>query len=121
MGFLIINNDEYKMNSIDKLHYMFQAGQSHNKWDKLNFQHEAAMGFESFVPCEFVVHQKAEAMYAFRSQSIGKNHISTTCRYTGETSGPVLSFLTTGQALHIWQSHFAIISGEAVLSFYVRI
>ena len=55
----IINNDEYEMKSIDKLHYTFPAGLSHDKWQKLNVENDAAKGFESFVSCEFVVHQKA--------------------------------------------------------------
>ena len=107
MEFLIINNDEYEMKSIDKLHYMFPAGVSHDKLHKLNIEQDAAKGFESLVRCEFVVHRKPETMYVFRSQSNGKKHNSTTFRYTGEFSGSVMSFKTTDQALHIchpiWQ------------------
>ena len=73
MAFLIINNDEYEMKSIDKLHYMFPAGLSHEKWQKFNIQHDVAKGFESLIPCEFVVHWKPEATYAFRRQCNGKN------------------------------------------------
>jgi len=45
LAFLIINNDEYEMKSIDKLHYTFPAGLSHNSRHKLNIEHDAAMGF----------------------------------------------------------------------------
>ena len=118
---MIIDNDEYEMKSIDKLHYTFLAGLSHDKWHTFNIEHDAAMSFESFVRCEFVVDRKLEATYAFRSQSNGKTHNSTTFRYTGESSGPVMSLVTTDQALHICQFHMAIMSGEARLSCCVRI
>jgi len=95
LAFLIINNDEYEMKSIDKLHYAFPAGLSHDKWHKLNIEHDIAMGFKSFAHCEFVVHRKPEAMYAFRSQRHGKTHNSTTFRNTRESSGPVMSLVTT--------------------------
>jgi hypothetical protein len=72
LAFLIINNDEYEMKSIDKLHYTFPAGLSHDKWYKLNIEHDAVKGFESLVRCKCAVHQKLEAMYAFRRQSNGK-------------------------------------------------
>jgi len=121
LAFLIINNDEYEMKSIDKLHHTFPAGLSHDKWHNLNIAHNTAMGFESFVRCKFVVHRKPEATYAFRSQSNGKTHNSTTFRYTGESSGPVMSLVTTDQAMHICQFHLAIMSGEARLSCCVRI
>ena len=121
MAFLVINNDKYEMKAIDKLHYTFPAGLSHDKWHKLNIEHDAAMGFESFVNCEFVVHRKPEAMYAFRSQSNGKMNNSTTLRYTGESSGPFMSLVTPDQALHICEFHLAIISGEAILSCCVTI
>jgi len=67
--FLIIDNDEYEMKSIDKLHYAFPAGLSHDKWHKLNAMHDAAQGFEAFVSCEIVVHQEPEPTYAFQSQN----------------------------------------------------
>jgi len=72
LAFLIINNDEYEMKSIDKLHYMFPPGLSHDKCHKLNIVHDTVKGFQSLVRCEFVVHRKPEATYAFRSQSNGK-------------------------------------------------
>ena len=109
------------MKSIDKLHYTFPAGLSHVNWHKLNIEHDAAMGFESFVHCKFVVHRKPEATSAFWSQSNGKSHNSTTFTYTWESSGPVMSLVTTDQALHICQFHLAILSGEAILSCCVRI
>jgi hypothetical protein len=40
--FLILNNDGYEIKSIDKLHYIFLAGLSHNKWQKLNIEDDAA-------------------------------------------------------------------------------
>jgi len=61
---LIINNDECKLKSIDKLHYTFPAGLSHDKWHKLNIEHDAAKGLELLVGCEFVVHRKPEPTYA---------------------------------------------------------
>jgi len=66
---MIINHDEYVMKSMDKLDHTFLAGLPHNKWNKLHIQHDAAKGFESFVSCKFVVHQKTEATYTFRSQN----------------------------------------------------
>lgn len=65
LAFLIIDNDEYEMKSINKLHYKFPAGLSHDNWDKLNGKHLAAKGFEPFVSCEFVVHWKPETTYTF--------------------------------------------------------
>ena len=72
MAYLIINNDEYKMKSIGKLHYTFPAALSHDKWHNFNIEHNAAKGFESLVCCKFVVHRKPEGTYTFRSQSNGK-------------------------------------------------
>ena len=109
------------MKSIDKLHYTFPAGLFHNKRHELNIEHDAAMRFESFVRCDFEVRWMPEAMYALRSQSNGKTHNSTTFRYTGESSGPVMSLVTTDQALHICQFHLAIMSGKAILSCCVGI
>jgi hypothetical protein len=63
--FLIINNDEYQMKSIDRLHYTFPAGLSDDKWCKFNFKHDAAKGFQSLVHCEFVVYRKPVATYTF--------------------------------------------------------
>ena len=57
------------MMSIDKLHYTFLAGLSHDKWDMMNDVHDAAKFFESFVSCEFVAHRKPEATSAFPSQN----------------------------------------------------
>jgi len=51
LAFWMINNDEYQMKSIDKLHYMFPAGLSYDKWHKLNVVYDAAKGFESCVSC----------------------------------------------------------------------
>ena len=53
------------MKSIDKLHYTLPAGLSHDEWHTFYIKHAAAMGFESFVRYEFVVHRKPEATYAF--------------------------------------------------------
>jgi hypothetical protein len=72
-GFLIINNDKYEMKSIDKLHYTFLAGLSHNKWHKVNIEDDAAKGFESLVHCKYVVHWYPEVTYAFQSQCNGTN------------------------------------------------
>ena len=71
MALLIVNYDKYETKSIDKLHYMFLAGLSHDKWHKLKFEHDAAMHIKSFVSWEYVVHREPEATYAFQSQ---KNH-----------------------------------------------
>ena len=65
MAFLIINNDQYEIKSIDKLHYTFPAGLSHDRRHKSDVRHDAAAGFESFVSCEFEAHWKPEAMYPF--------------------------------------------------------
>jgi len=61
------------MKWIDKVHYTFPAGLSHDNWQKLNIEYDVAMGFELLVHCEFVVHRKPEATYAFRNQSNRKN------------------------------------------------
>jgi len=42
---MIIDNDEYEMKSIEKLHDTFPAGLSHDKWHTFNIEHDAAMGF----------------------------------------------------------------------------
>ena len=81
--FLINNNDEYEMKSIDKLHYMYLAGLSYDKWRKLNIEHDAAMCFKLFLRCEFVVHRKLEGTYIFQSQTNGKKQNSATFMYTG--------------------------------------
>jgi len=110
------------MKSIHQLHYTFPAGLSQAKWHKLNIEYDAAKGFESFVHCECVVNQKPGATYAFWSQSNAKKkHNSTTFRYTGESSGSVMSLMTMDRVLHICQSHLAILSGEAILSCCDRI
>ena len=44
--FLISNDDEYEMQSIDELYYMFPASLSHDKWHKFNVEHDAAKGFQ---------------------------------------------------------------------------
>lgn len=75
MAFLIIDNNEYKMKSIDKVQYTISAGLSHDKWHKYHVHYDAAKAFESFVSCEYVVHLKSEATNAFRSQSNGNKHI----------------------------------------------
>jgi hypothetical protein len=55
----MIKNDEYEMKSIDRLHYTFPAGQSHNQWHMVNVEYNAAKGFKSFGSWEFVVFWKA--------------------------------------------------------------
>ena len=46
---LIMNTDEYEIKSIYKLHYMFPAGLSYDKWRKLIIEHYPVKGFESFL------------------------------------------------------------------------
>jgi hypothetical protein len=79
------------------------------------------MGFKSSVSCTFIVHFKPEAMYPVWSQSNEKRTHSITFRYTRESSGSVMSLVTTDQALHIRQLDLAILLGKAILSCSVRI
>jgi hypothetical protein len=65
LAFFIIKNDEYEMQSVDKLPYAFPACLSHDKWHMLYVEQEAPMGLEPFVSYELVVHRKAEATYTF--------------------------------------------------------
>jgi hypothetical protein len=60
LTFWIITNDEYEMTSIDKLHWMFLAGRSYNKWHRLNVEHVTAKGSKSFASFKYVVHWKPE-------------------------------------------------------------
>ena len=71
--FLISNDDEYEMQSIDELYYMFPASLSHDKWHKFNVEHDAAKGFQWFVSYKFVVHREPEATYTFGSQNNEKS------------------------------------------------
>jgi len=116
----IINNDEYEMKSIDKLHYTFPAGLSHDKWQKLNVENDAAKGFESFVSCEFVVHQKAWGHVLIWKSKQWKTIIQ---QFLGALRNPqsVMSLVTTDQALDCCRSHLARKSGEAKLSCCVRL
>jgi len=65
---MIINNDQYEMKSIDKLHYKFPAGESHNTVHESKCKHREVKGFESFSSCEFPVCWTPEATYTFRSK-----------------------------------------------------
>jgi hypothetical protein len=57
----------------------------------------------------------------FEVKAMEKMHTSTPFRYTSESSGSVMSLVTTNRTLHICQSHLAIMSGEVLLSSCVRI
>jgi len=57
----------------------------------------------------------------FKVKAMKKELNSTTFSYTRVSSESVMSLVTTDQALHIRQSHLAIMSGEAILSCCVRI
>jgi len=51
--FLIINNDQYEMKSIDKLQNRFLAGIYHEKRHKSNVELDAAVGLELLVSCKW--------------------------------------------------------------------
>jgi len=65
LAFLININDQHQMKSIDKLHHKYPAGLCQDKWSELNVGNNAVKVFELYISCEFEVHQKPEAKYAF--------------------------------------------------------
>jgi len=101
----MINNNGYEMKSIDKLHNTFPAGQSYDKWHKLNVEYDVTKGFGLFFSWECVVYRKACGHVCI---SMSKQCKSTIQPLPGAPGNPrsVISLVTTDQTLNFCQSHF---------------
>jgi len=87
------------------------ANLSHDKSYHLIFGNDGAMGFKYFLTCQCEVHRTPEAMYTFGM----KTQYSTTFRCTGASLASAMTIITADCALHICQSHVAIIQSRKYL------
>jgi hypothetical protein len=61
------------MRSFDKLHSTITAALCHGRLHKVNRVYDAAMWFESYVYCEFLMQRFNDALYANYIESRWKN------------------------------------------------